>query len=325
MRLALDEAWKAQGATLPNPAVGAALVNREGVLLGLGVHQRAGGAHAEVLALRDAAAVLSGDPLWLTCNDPHELHRRLRLASSLFHDTTLYVTLEPCAHEGRTPSCALLLCDLKIPRVVIAHSDSHPQARGGAELLRQSGIEVVLGVCKEEAHTLLLPFLHVSQGPLRLFKWAQRLDGSIDGGVISSEASRRYVHRLRDACDLLVIGGNTVRLDRPTLDARLCGGRAPDVLIYSRERDFDPTIPLFSVPRRRVYIEPTLERVADYRFVLFEGGAGMFEASRADFDLAFVAPCSGGGALYMNPSVRYDCLHVGRCGEDTVLWMKRLH
>ncbi|MBN2896524.1 MAG: bifunctional diaminohydroxyphosphoribosylaminopyrimidine deaminase/5-amino-6-(5-phosphoribosylamino)uracil reductase RibD [Campylobacterales bacterium] len=324
MRLAIEEAWKAQGSTLPNPAVGAVLVSSSGELLGLGAHQRAGGAHAELLALRNAGAKLSADPSWLTWYDPFELHRRLRHHPNLFTDTTLYVTLEPCAHEGRTPSCAALLADLMIPRVVIAHSDNHPQARGGAALLRQSGIEVIEGVCEDEAHRLLLPFLHVSQKPLRLFKWAQRLDGTIDGGVISSEASRRYVHSLRDACDLLVIGGNTVRTDRPTLDARLCGGRAPDLLIYSREKAFDLSIPLFGVPDRKVFIESDLKRLSDYRFVLIEGGAGMFAACKADFDLAFVAPSSGGGALSMNPQARYDLLHVGRCDKDAVLWMKRL-
>ncbi len=128
----------------------------------------------------------------------------------------------------------------------------------------------------------------------------------------------------RNACDLLVIGGNTVRTDRPTLDARLVGGRAPDVLIYSRSKDFDPSTALFGVGGREVFIEPTLERLERYRFVLIEGGAGMFAACAADFDLAFIAPQNGGGTMSLHANARFNLLHVGRSDVDAVLWMQRL-
>jgi diaminohydroxyphosphoribosylaminopyrimidine deaminase/5-amino-6-(5-phosphoribosylamino)uracil reductase len=325
MQLAADEAWNYQGMTFPNPAVGCTVVGGEGELLSVAAHKRAGAPHAEVLALQEAYAVLTGDTEILSLTDASEIHTYLLNShEGRFESCTLYVTLEPCAHLGKTPSCALLIRALGIPRVVIGHPDPNAHAAGGAAMLAENGCEVKTGVCDLEAHALLLPFITWQQGPFVTFKWAQRLDGSVDGGTISSLASRERVHAMRDACDLLVIGGNTVREDRPTLDARLVGGKAPDILIYSRGNDFDRTIPLFSVEGRNVHIENSFERIKGYRNVLIEGGPGLFEAARTIVDayLCFVAPSSGGTITFSKRKEKFEILHTMKSGDDLMMWMR---
>ncbi len=325
MQLALDAAWRYQGLTFPNPAVGAALCGPRGELLGVGAHERAGGPHAEVFALKAAYRLLSGDDAITPLEDADALHDYLRARhGGCFAGCTLYVTLEPCAHTGKTPSCAGLIEALGVAKVVIAHEDPNPVAAGGARRLEAAGIAVEQGVLRDAAADLLLPFLRWQEERFVFFKWAQRLDGSVDGGTVSCDASRRKVHAMRDRCDLLVIGGNTVRTDRPTLDARLAEGKAPDVLIYSLREDFDRTIPLFGVPGRRVIISDSLEAMAGYRNVMIEGGPGMFAAlsGRIDAALCFVAPQSGGTIPFTKTPVRFSLMHSQRSGSDLMLWLK---
>jgi diaminohydroxyphosphoribosylaminopyrimidine deaminase/5-amino-6-(5-phosphoribosylamino)uracil reductase len=190
--------------------------------------------------------------------------------------------------------------------------------------LRESGTECFFGLMEEEGEALLEPFVRWQSGPFVFFKWAQRLDGTIDGGTVSSLSSRTHVHRLRDRCDLLVIGGNTVRTDRPTLDARLVEGRAPDVLIYSANDDFDRSIPLFSVPGRNVYIDSSLERIGDYSLVMIEGGSAMLEAVQGvcDWYLCYIAPKTGGGMRGMGSVTEEFEVLRATIDDDIVLWMK---
>jgi len=128
---------------------------------------------------------------------------------------------------------------------------------------------------------------------------------------------------MRHAADLLVIGGNTVRTDRPTLDARMVGGKAPDVLILSRKDDFDRSIPLFGVPGRKVMIANDLTAMEMYRNVLVEGGPGMFEALKdvCDMFLCFVAPHSGGTIRFLNTAEQFEIKHFSRSGNDIKQWM----
>ena len=275
MALAVEKAWEFQGLTFPNPAVGAAVVDGSGRILAVEAHRKAGGPHAEVLALQQAFALFANDASILKLNDSHAIHDYLlQHHDGYFSACTIYVTLEPCAHHGKTPSCANLLVHLGIGRVVFASADPNEEAAGGATMLKSAGIEVTHAPSKA-AETLLFPFIQWRRGSMITFKWAQRLDGSVDGGIISGEVSRRFVHGMRDTADLLVIGGNTVRTDRPTLDARLVEGKAPDVLIFSTRDDFDRSIPLFSVPGRKVMISSDLDKINDYKNVLIEGGPGM--------------------------------------------------
>ncbi len=326
MRLALDAAWEHQLLTFPNPAVGAVCIGASGEILSVGAHKASGGPHAEVYALRDAYTRLSKDTAIAESDDSHRIHDYLRTHhSGLFHNVTMAVTLEPCSHSGKTPSCALLIRDLGIKKLFISCQDPNPAAAGGGKLLQESGTECIFGILEEEGKALLEPFLRWQERTFVFFKWAQRLDGTIDKGTISSLSSRTHVHRLRDRCDLIVIGGNTVRTDRPTLDARLVGGKPPDVLIYSHRDDFDRTIPLFGVAGREVYVESSLERIGGYSLVMIEGGSEMLRASRGvcDWYLGYIAPKIGGGTHTMGAVTEdFEVLHA-KIGEDILLWMKK--
>ncbi len=327
MTFALQEAWKFQGLTFPNPAVGACVVGSKGEILGVNAHQKAGEAHAEVLALRDAYVLLSDDTsIALTCK-ADELHNYLlKNHNNIFHNCSIYVTLEPCAHRGKTPSCASLISALGLEKVFIGQSDTNPSAAGGEAILQANSIIVEKGMQKKKSHELLLPFLSWQKNSFVTFKWAQRLDGTIDGGTVSSQTSRKYVHAMRNVCDLLVIGGNTVRLDRPTLDARMVDGKAPDILIYSHEDNFDREIPLFHLKNRTVYIENSLHVMKKYKNILIEGGNGMYEASKelVDLYLTFISPKSGAGTMsLLKNQDEFEILHVRQIESDIMLWMKR--
>lgn len=326
MSLALEAAWEYQLITFANPAVGAACISENGTIISVGAHKIAGGPHAEVYALRDAYVLLSGDNTLAEWDDSHTIHDYLRTHhNGVFQSVSMAVTLEPCAHSGKTPSCALLIRDLGIKEVFIACKDPNPEAANGGKILEDAGIKCTFGVMENEGNALLEPFRRWQSSPFVFFKWAQRLDGTIDNGIISSEYSRKHVHALRDKCDLIVIGGNTVRTDRPTLDARLVEGKAPDVLIYSQSSDFDTTIPLFGVPNREVFIESSFERIKAYRLVMIEGGSGMFDASREVYDwyLSYIAPKIGGGSHTLGGvTEEFEVLHA-KIHEDIILWMKK--
>ncbi len=326
MELAIKEAWKFQLLTYPNPAVGCCIVDHNGSLLALRAHEKAGCAHAEVLALQDAYVKLTNDTSILSCSSSHDIHQfLLDNHNNIFSKCTLYVTLEPCAHVGKTPSCALLICHLHIRRIIIGAKDETKAAKGGIRLLQDSNITTNISSLRQEADDLLFPFNAWQKKSLVFFKLAQRLNGSIDGGIISSRQSRKLVHALRDVCDLLVIGGNTVRQDRPTLDARMVGGGAPDVLIVSRSKDFDHNIPLFNVPNRKVMIEDNFELIKNYRLVMIEGGTSMFEISKPYVDcyLSFVAPACDVGVGYGATKINFRFLHVSKYFDDILIWMKQ--
>lgn len=326
MNLALAAAWDYQLLTFPNPAVGAVCIGEHGEILSIGAHKKAGGPHAEVYALRDAYSALSTDMSIANCEDSALIHAYLREHhAGCFQSISMAVTLEPCAHSGKTPSCAGLIRDLGIKKLLISCKDPNPLAAGGSILLKEAGVECTMGIEEEQGNNLLAGFVQWQVGPFVFFKWAQRLDGTVDGGIISSAASREHVHGLRDKCDLIVIGGNTVRMDRPTLDARMVNGKAPDVLIYSRETDFDQTIPLFQVGDRRVFIESTLDRIAGYSLVMIEGGAAMMEASRdvCDWYLCYIAPKIGGGIEVIDYKQEDFEVMSARIQEDIILWMKK--
>ncbi|WP_310439582.1 bifunctional diaminohydroxyphosphoribosylaminopyrimidine deaminase/5-amino-6-(5-phosphoribosylamino)uracil reductase RibD [Sulfuricurvum sp.] len=326
MKLALEAAWDFQLLTFPNPAVGAACISEKGTILSHGAHKIAGGPHAEVYALRDAYTILSGDNTIALSDDSHVIHDYLRTHhNGIFKTISMAVTLEPCSHSGKTPSCALLIRDLGVKELFIACKDPNPIASGGASLLSDAGVECTFGIMEKEGGELLEPFLKWQENPFVFFKWAQRLDGTIDNGTISSKNSREHVHALRDKCDLIVIGGNTVRTDRPTLDARLVEGKAPDVLIYSYEEEFDRTIPLFNVSNRQVFIESRFDRIKEYRLVMIEGGAGMFEASRdvCDWYLSYIAPKIGGGSQTLGVIQEDFEVMNAKITDNIILWMKK--
>ena len=327
MSLAIKEAWKYQGLTYPNPAVGCCIVGSNNELLSLNAHQKAGEPHAEVLALKDAYFKLSNDSKILTIKSSHEIHAYLlENHNNLFVHSTVYTTLEPCSHIGKTPSCASLLSMLGIKKVFVGSNDFNKDAANGNKILEKSSCVVRNEILKEDCDLLLFPFKKFLDGKFVFFKWAQRLNATTDDGIISSLESRKNVHAMRDACDLLVIGGNTVRIDRPTLDARLVNGKAPDVLILSRDKEFDRTIPIFTLKERKVYIEDNFSKLENYKNVMIEGSSKMFELTLdvVDYYLCYLAPTFGGKSGFENTHDKFKILDIRKENQDIIMWMKRI-
>ncbi len=323
MQLALNEAWKYQGLTYPNPAVGCVILGEYNEILSIEAHHKAGESHAELNASISAFKKLSSiDISHLNAIDAHAY--LLKNHNKLFTKTTFFVTLEPCSHSGKTPSCATLLKILKPKKIYVSQNDKSLKACGGNQILKDIGIDVESAILKDKGYDLLYPFLKSSKDSFVFFKWAQRLDGSVSGGVISSNESRTLVHKMRDVCDLLVIGGNTVRVDRPTLDARMVDGKAPDILIYSKSDDFDRDIPLFKLKNRDVFVSSSLEKISDYKNVMIEGGASMLDATKdiVDYYLCFINPSVSSTNIKHN-KINFEILHNFRVGTDIAMWMKR--
>ncbi len=212
MRQALRLASRAMGHTRPNPLVGCVIV-QDGRVVGKGYHHRAGEAHAEVLALHQAGSAAQG--------------------------ATVYVTLEPCSHQGRTPPCADALIRAGVQRVVAAMTDPNPRVAGqGLQRLQAAGVAVTVGVCAEEAGWLNQPFVTwITQGrPLLTLKMAASLDGKTatrtgESQWITGALARQHVQRMRARHDLVLVGIGTVLADNPRLNCRLRGGRDPIRLV----------------------------------------------------------------------------------------------
>ena len=304
MKLALEEAWKYQGLTYPNPAVGCTIVGVHGEILAVSAHQKAGEAHAEVNALKKAYLKLTDDKSILTLTKSSDIHAYLiHNHNNIFKNTSLYTTLEPCTSHAKTPACSDLIGKLGIKNIYIGSSDKHQTPFNS---------EAVYGVMKKECDDLLEPFNLWQKDKFVFFKWAQRLDSSTDGSV-SSVKSRQNVHAMRNVCDLLVIGGNTVREDRPTLDARLVDGKSPDILIYSRKEDFDETIPLFSVANRKVMISDSFECINEYKNIMIEGTQKLMDLTK---DIVNYNLC------YLSFTDKYELLNTKKADQDIILWMK---
>jgi diaminohydroxyphosphoribosylaminopyrimidine deaminase/5-amino-6-(5-phosphoribosylamino)uracil reductase len=324
MDLAIKEAWKYQGLTYPNPAVGALISDDFGLVLSVQAHKKAGFPHAEVEVIKDAFIKLTNDKKIQNISDSAKIHDYLYTNhQDIFKPYTLHVTLEPCNHYGKTPPCSKLIKELGFKRVVVGIRDFNPKASGGVEYLLKHDIDVKVLNDNQKCKELLLPFKKWQNSRFVFFKLAMSLNGVIDGGIITSKASRELVHRFRDRCDLLIIGGNTVRIDRPTLDARLCGGKAPDILIYSRERKFDKTIPLFGIKNRKVYISDDFKITKNYKNIMIEGGGGMFEATKDLTDLyaIFQSPNFKRGKN-VDLKLNLKPLFSKSIGEDRISWLK---
>lgn len=325
MNLAIDEAWKHWGLTYPNPPVGGLVLDENGKIISISAHKKAGEPHSEVLAVRDAYFQITNDSNILELNISEDIHNYLyKNHNNIFNGSTIYTTLEPCNHYGKTPPCSLLLKNLGFKRVVIGVLDEHQKASGGEEFLKNSGVETTI-LNSQRAKDLIEPFQKWNRDQFIFFKYAQRLNGSIDGGVISSKESREYVHSLRDKIDLMVIGGNTVRIDRPTLDSRLINGKAPDILIYSNNEEFDRDIPLFSVPNRRVYIENSLKRAESYKFIMVEGGYSLLNSisNKIDWILLFISPNLTSSQNRDINNLNFRIVHKIEVGKDLLIWLKR--
>ena len=236
MRRALALAARGWGQTAPNPMVGAVVV-RDGEVVGEGWHTQLGAPHAEVEALRDAGARAKG--------------------------ATVYVTLEPCNHHGRTGPCTEALLAAGVARVVAAIADPHPVAQGGAARLREAGLEVRVGVEEVGARELNAPFLHAitSDRPFVELKMAVSLDGAIADHTrqqawLTGPASRAEVHRLRAGADAVAVGIGTVLADDPALTVR--EGTPPRVPPLRVVFDTSARLPLMSRLARTARDTPVL-------------------------------------------------------------------
>jgi diaminohydroxyphosphoribosylaminopyrimidine deaminase/5-amino-6-(5-phosphoribosylamino)uracil reductase len=348
MLRALELARRGEGHVEPNPMVGCVLV-RGGAVVGEGWHQRFGGPHAEIDALRAAGDAAQG--------------------------ATAYVTLEPCCHTGKTPPCTQALIAAGVARVVAACRDPNPAVNGqGLAQLAAAGIEVAHGVCEAEAADLIAPFamLTTNGRPWIIAKWAMSLDGRLaaangDSKWISGEASRAIVHQLRGRVDAILVGRGTVAADDPLLTARPRGPRTATRIVL----DSQATLPLDSqlvrtaseapvllaaaadapaercdALRRRgveVWQSPAADRVArlhelaaelgrrQLTNVLVEGGAktlsAFFAANLVDEVHAFIAPkliggppshvITGAGAANIADALQIHNLTLQQSGEDT--------
>ncbi len=222
LRRALALAERGWGRVHPNPLVGAVVV-RDGAVVGEGFHGEFGGPHAEVVALRAAGSRARG--------------------------ATLYVTLEPCAHRGKTPPCVDAILEAGIARVVVGAEDPHPQARGGAGRLRAAGVEVEVGVERDAARALDAAFFHALErrSPYVALKYALSLDARLSARrgrftAVTGEAAWAEVHRLRAGFDAVMIGVRTAVADDPLLTVR--GDAPPRVAPVRVVLDPDARLPL---------------------------------------------------------------------------------
>ncbi|ELI2116008.1 bifunctional diaminohydroxyphosphoribosylaminopyrimidine deaminase/5-amino-6-(5-phosphoribosylamino)uracil reductase RibD [Campylobacter jejuni] len=285
MNLALNEAWKYQFLTYPNPAVGCVILDKNGKILAIKAHEKAGLAHAELNAITHAFKSLR--PEISLPKEANALHEFIcKNHQGVFKDSIAFVTLEPCSHQGKTPPCAKLFSELGFKKIFISVKDGNKIASGGAEFLKKQGIEVEFDILKEEGKKLLKPFLKWQKGQFKLFKLALSMNGSPFGKIVSNELSRTYVHKIRAVIDLLVVGGETIRKDHPILDARLCKAKAPNLCILSRQNidNFDKNIPLFKVPNRQIYTQIPSEA----KFLMYEGGENFLKTFKDGIDMFLI-------------------------------------
>lgn len=247
MRLALALARKGRGWASPNPMVGAVIV-KNGRIIGSGFHKRFGGNHAEINAITNAGGNVAG--------------------------STLYVTLEPCCHEGKTPPCINSIMEHKIARVVIGTIDSNPLVScQGINCLQNSGIKVKTGVLENECRLLNETFFHYMETglPFVTVKYAQTLDGRIatstgDSQWISSEASLKFAHKLRAQHDAVLVGLGTVIKDDPRLTVRLVRGRNPLRVIVDSGLHVSPKSEILKDTSAAPTLIATVKKASDRKF-----------------------------------------------------------
>jgi diaminohydroxyphosphoribosylaminopyrimidine deaminase / 5-amino-6-(5-phosphoribosylamino)uracil reductase len=250
MQRALDLASAGLGTTAPNPLVGAVIVH-DGRIIGEGYHQVYGGPHAEVNAI---ASVRNPE---------------------LLSEADLYVNLEPCAHYGKTPPCALLIIEKKIPRVIIGNIDPYSEVAGkGVAMLRRAGAEVITGVMEDECTALNKRFFtfHLKKRPFIILKWAQTLDGFIDRtgtdrpAWITNETARVLVHKWRTEESAILVGKVTALKDNPMLNVREWTGRNPVRIVIDRNLELDPSLNLFNASAPTiVFNEKTDQTIGNIR------------------------------------------------------------
>ena len=304
LQRALELAERGRSTTHPNPVVGAVVVDEGGSVAGEGWHERAGEPHAEVLALDAAGERASG--------------------------STLYVTMEPCAHHGRTPPCVDAILASGVRKVVAGSIDPGPDSGGGLELLRAGGVDVELvDAFEARAQNEGWRTWATVGRPFVIYKVAATLDGRVTvpgSRWVSGEESRRLVHELRAGVDAVAVGMGTVRADDPRLDARnVDAARQPRRLAFGR----GPLPDGSSLELRTGQLADELHALAEdgVQSLLLEGGptlaTAFFEQGLVDKMLLFVAPrLSGSGPALLGELSRPLALtrmDTQRVGEDVLV------
>ncbi|WP_090000177.1 bifunctional diaminohydroxyphosphoribosylaminopyrimidine deaminase/5-amino-6-(5-phosphoribosylamino)uracil reductase RibD [Chryseobacterium taichungense] len=242
----IELASKAIGKTYPNPLVGSVIVHHDKII-GEGYHHKAGENHAEINAINSVED------------------------KSLIPESTIYVSLEPCAHYGKTPPCALKIKELGFKRVVIGAMDSHDKVNGkGKKIIQDAGIEVISGVLEKECITLNKRFFtfHEKKRPYIILKWAQSGDGFIDKDFkpfsISNSLVNQFVHQLRADEQAILVGTQTALNDNPSLTVRNVEGTNPVRILL----DFDLKVPadfnIYNNEAKTIVINATKEEIQDH-------------------------------------------------------------
>jgi len=250
MQRALNLATLGLGIVSPNPLVGCVVVHNN-IIIGEGWHKQYGGPHAEVNAIESVQD------------------------KSLLSDATVYVTLEPCAHFGKTPPCADLLIREKVKRVIVCNTDSNPLVGGkGLAKLRAAGIEVILGVLEEQGRWLNRRFFTFIEHkrPYVILKWAQTADGFIarsnfDSKWISHSFSRKLVHKWRTEENAILVGTRTAQYDNPQLNVRDWSGSNPIRLVLDKQLEIPTSHYLFDQSQSTIcynFLRQATEGLVDY-------------------------------------------------------------
>lgn len=272
MARAIELAQHGKGNTSPNPMVGAVVVCNNSII-GEGYHRQYGEAHAEVNAINSV-------------ND-----------KNLLSQSTIYVTLEPCSHYGKTPPCAQLIIDNKIPRVVVGCLDPFEKVSGrGIKMLQDAGIDVITGILEKECREINPIFMtaHSQRRPWITLKWAQSQDNYIDCKRTKDENAFRFsnditsmlVHRLRSLHDAIMIGSNTALVDNPQLNVRKWAGRNPIRIIVDRRNRIPANHQVLNHPDTIHYTRPddSINDIATELYnqgitsVLVEGGSLLLQS-----------------------------------------------
>jgi len=336
MQRCLELAALGAGQVSPNPMVGAVIV-MDTVIIGEGYHHKYGEAHAEVNAVNQ---VINNFSDW----------------ADLLDQSTLYVSLEPCAHYGKTPPCADLIIRHKIPRVVIGCRDPFEAVDGkGIEKLRDAGIDVTIGVLEEECQWLNRRFFTRVQKhrPYVLLKWAQTQDGFFapEGQAqfwITGPESRKLVHQWRGEEDAILVGKNTAAIDNPQLNVRLAPGRPPKRIVIDRRLElskelhlFDQSVETLVFNEVKTAIEGSIKYIAledfdryvpqyilyqlylqDIQSVIIEGGAqtlnSFIAAGLWDEARIFTGPARLGKGI-LSPGISGSVAGEFNIGEDKLL------
>ena len=318
MRRALQLAANGRGFTSPNPMVGS-VITLDGKIIGEGWHRRCGGPHAEVNAVNSVA--------------DKELLRR----------STMYVTLEPCSHYGKTPPCADMIVRMGIPRVVVGSLDPNEKVSGrGVKRLRDAGVEVVTGVLEDECRALNVKFMtaHTLRRPYVMLKWACSADGFLDCDRTPADPAPRFstplslamMHRLRSEFDAILVGSETVVRDNPSLTVRLMPGHSPRPIVLDRRCRIDGSFMLGQNPETiflRGESASSIPAMLDDLFsrgitsVMVEGGAsviksfldsGLWDCARIE-----ISPLSLGSSGRAHLPIPSGTLSTSPLGPNTLL------